>query len=123
MPKAVTPEMVADWLKGAEHRCPRFAEPVRWQKFLDDVRKFVEAGWLEKCARLDWTDRELFSVDRLFPFDNPASARTGLLAALKGREVRGLHPDCAVLGVPGVEENDALHSKHLQNFSRHHQQT
>lgn|SRR5262249_22231347 len=123
MATAVTKPMIADWLAGAERRCPRFAEPAHWKIFLDDVRKFVEADWLEKCAKLNWTDESLFNVDRLHPFGNPAPARTGLLPALRGRIVIGLHPDYARLAFPGAEDADALHPRHLQNISRHHNQS
>src|SRR5262249_29023400 len=102
MATTVTKQMVDAWLKDADRRRPYFAEPNHWGVFLADVRKFVDAGWLEKCDRLGWGDEALFFVDRLHPFNNPAPARTGLLPSLKGREVRGFHPDYAVLGYPGV---------------------
>src|SRR5262245_4593762 len=122
--RAVTKEMVAAWLNGADRRVPYFVgDPARWHLFLADVRKFAAGDWLEKFDRLGWSDEALFHVDRLHPFENPAVGRTGLLPALKGREVRGVHPDYAVLGVSGVVDNDALHPRHLQAFSRHHNQS
>jgi hypothetical protein len=93
----------------------------RWQTFIDDLRRFIADGWLDRAIKLEWLDLECFGVDPELPFDNPAPGRTGLVPALNGRVVAGLHPDYATIKNL-ADEDGCLHSRWLQNVSRHKQQ-
>jgi len=85
-----------------ERRCPDHVEVGRWQRAVEDGRRFL-AQWGEQAAALGWTARDLFGLhtppadphptyDRLSRYD-----ATGLLWLLEGRTVTALSSDTAVI--------------------------
>ena len=40
---------VGDWLRDADRHCPDGVASERWQVFVADTRKFLEAGWLNRA--------------------------------------------------------------------------
>ena len=121
MAKGIKSEQIKDWLADADLDPPFGVSAARWQIFLADARKFVADGWLDRAIKLEWLDLECFGVDPDQPFDNPAPGRTGLVTALAGRVVMGLHPDYATIK-NASDEDGRLHSRWLQVQSRHAKQ-
>ena len=108
---------VGDWLRDADRHCPDGVAAERWQVFVADTRKFLEAGWLNRALNCEWLDWEVFGVDAATPFDNPDPARTGLVPALGGRTLVGLNRDYGV--IRNLEDDDCkLHSRWLQYQAR-----
>ena len=118
MAKGIKREQFKSWLADADLDPPFGVSAARWQIFLADARKFVADGWLDRAFKLEWLDLECFGVDSETPFDNPAPGRTGLVPALNGRVVVGLHPDYATIKNLG-DEDGRMHSRWLQFQSRH----
>jgi hypothetical protein len=56
--------------------------PKRWQQFIDDIGRFLDAGWAEKASALGWGPLDLFGCDRERPFARLDHA--GLLWLLNG---------------------------------------
>ena len=54
----------------------------RWQCFVDDIGRFLGAGWAAEAAALDWGPLDLFGCDRERPFAR--IDRAGLLWLLNG---------------------------------------
>jgi hypothetical protein len=65
--------------------------PKRWQQFIDDIGRFLDAGWAEKASALGWGPLDLFGCDRERPFARLDHA--GLLWLLNGDRLAEL--DCA----------------------------
>jgi hypothetical protein len=119
--KGLKPDQIKNWLADADLDPPFGVSADRWESFLIDARRFVADGWLDRAVKLEWLDQEVFGVDPDQPFDNPAPGRTGLVTALAGRAVLGLHPDYAT--VKNINDDDGrLHSRWLQVVSRHAKQ-
>ena len=64
--------------------------PKRWQQFIDDIGRFLDAGWAEKASALGWGPLDLFGCDRERPFARLDHA--GLLWLLNGDRLAEL--DC-----------------------------
>jgi hypothetical protein len=56
--------------------------PKRWQQFIDDIGRFLDAGWAEEASALGWGPLDLFGCDREQPFARLDHA--GLLWLLNG---------------------------------------
>jgi hypothetical protein len=69
--------------------------PARWKRFLDDVRKFVEDGWLHRARKLGWDGSEIFGVDRRKPWGR--TGRMGLALLIGGGQVTALDGKDAVI--------------------------
>jgi hypothetical protein len=54
----------------------------RWQIFVDDCGRFLDAGWVKKAVALGWGPLDLFGCDRERPFARIDHA--GLLWLLNG---------------------------------------
>jgi hypothetical protein len=67
----------------------------RWQTFVDDCARFLDAGWAEKVAVLGWGPLDLFGCDRERPFARVGHA--GLLWLLNGDRLVELDGHCAVI--------------------------
>jgi hypothetical protein len=76
--------------------CPSGDVPgKRWQQFLDDIGRFLDAGWAEKAAALGWGPLDLFGCDRERPFARIDHA--GLLWLLNGDTLVELNRHTAVI--------------------------
>ena len=63
-------------------RPPADVPPRRWQRFVDDVGRFLDDGWAAEAAALGWGPLDLFGCDRERPFARIDHA--GLLWLLNG---------------------------------------
>jgi hypothetical protein len=63
-------------------RPPGDVPTKRWQQFIDDIGRFLDADWAEKAAALGWGPLDLFGCDRERPFARIDHA--GLLWLLDG---------------------------------------
>lgn len=118
MAKGLKAEQIKYWLADADLDPPFGVSADRWKSFLADARRFISDGWLDRAIKLEWLDLECFGVCPETPFDNPAAGRSGLVPALAGRIVTGIHPDYAT--VKNLADDDGrLHSRWLQ-FQSHH---
>jgi hypothetical protein len=85
-----------------ERRCPDHVEPDRWQRAVEDGRRFL-AQWGEQAAALGWTAKDLFGLfpvpEKPHPTFNRLSRydETGLCWLLEGRTVVALSSDTAVI--------------------------
>ena len=88
-----------------ESRCPEFVPVERWQRAVEDGRRFL-AQWGGPSAALCWTARDLFGLHtppakpapnyrRLSRYDE-----TGLIWLLRGRPVVALTADTAAIENP-----------------------
>jgi hypothetical protein len=121
MAKGIKSDQIKDWLAAADLDPPFGVSADRWKSFLADARRFISDGWLDRAIKLEWLDLECFGVDPETPFYNPAPGRTGLVPALAGRVVTGLHSDYATVKNL-ADEDGRLHSRWLQFQSRHKKQ-
>jgi len=67
----------------------------RWQTFIDDCGRFLDAGWAEKVVALGWRPLDLFGCDRERPFAHVGHA--GLLWFLNGDRLVELGRHAAVI--------------------------
>ena len=67
----------------------------RWQRFIDDCGRFLDAGWADKAVALGWGPLDLFGADRERPFAR--IDHMGLLWLCKGGTIIELYRDRAVL--------------------------
>jgi hypothetical protein len=85
-----------------ERRCPDFIEAERWQRAVEDARRFL-ASWGEQAHALGWTVQELFGLHPVPAKPHPSFQRlarydsTGLVWLLHGRPVVGMTTDSAVI--------------------------
>jgi hypothetical protein len=77
------------------HKAPGDVPARRWQCFIDDCGRFLDAGWAERAAALGWGPLDLFGCDRERPFARVD--HMGLLWLVSGGRVVELHRDRAVL--------------------------
>jgi hypothetical protein len=68
---------------------------LRWQQFVDDIGKFLDGGWAEKAAALNWGPLALFGCDRDKPFARVDCS--GLLWLLNGRRLVALSENTAAI--------------------------
>ncbi len=69
--------------------------PGRWQRFVDDIGRFLDNGFAEQAAALGWGPFDLFGCDRDRPFACIDGA--GLLWQLNGDRLVALTVDVAVI--------------------------
>ena len=101
---SVPPTLVAlqNVFTALERRCPDHVEPDRWQRAVEDGRRFL-AQWGEQAAALGWTAKDLFGLfpvpEKPHPTFNRLSRydETGLCWLLEGRTVVALSSDTAVI--------------------------
>lgn len=74
---------------------PADVTPGRWLQFIDDCGRFLDAGWADRAAVLDWHPLNLFGCDRERPFAR--LDRAGLLWLLNGGKLVALTRDTAVI--------------------------
>jgi hypothetical protein len=74
-------------LAGVPHR--------RWQRFIDDIGQFLDAGWAEKAVALSWGPLDLFGCDRQRPLAR--IDQQGLLWLLNGKKLVALTEDTATM--------------------------
>jgi len=55
---------------------PRHVPRHRWQRFIDDCGRFLDAGWADKAAALGWGPLQLFGCDRKRPYYVPHRGTT-----------------------------------------------
>jgi hypothetical protein len=92
----VGPRQWAEALARLDPAQQRADVPVgRWRTFIDDCRRFIDAGWAARAAALGWQPHDLFGCDRLRPFAR--IDRAGLLWLLCGRKLLALASDTAVI--------------------------
>ena len=78
-----------------ESRCPEFVPVERWQRAVEDGRRFL-AQWAGPAAALGWTARDLFGVPKASAKPHPSYNRLsrydriGLVWLLGGRPVVAL---------------------------------
>jgi hypothetical protein len=85
-----------------EARCPDHIEPGRWQRAVEDGRRFL-ARWGEQAAALGWTTQDLFGLHNVPDAPTPSYRRlsrydeTGLIWLLRGRPVVALTDSAAAI--------------------------
>jgi len=85
----------AKTLAALERRCPDYVEEERWQRAVEDGRRFL-TRWGEKAIALGWTARDLFGLHEPPEKPHPSYRRlsrydqTGLIWLLAGRPVVAL---------------------------------
>lgn len=57
----------------------------RWERFVDDVGRFLDDQWADKAAALGWGPLDLFGCDRDRPFARIGPC--GLLGLLNGNKL------------------------------------
>jgi hypothetical protein len=67
----------------------------RWQQFMNDIGRFLDAGWAEKASALGWRPLDLFGCDLERPFARIDHA--GLLWLLNGDRLAELDHHRAVI--------------------------
>ena len=67
----------------------------RWQRFIDDCGRFLDAGWADKAVALGWGPLDLFGADRERPFAR--IDHMGLLWLCNGSTIMELYRDRAIL--------------------------
>jgi hypothetical protein len=78
-----------------ESRCPEFVPVERWQRAVEDGRRFL-AQWGEQAEALGWTARDLFGLPQAPAKPHPSYSRLsrydciGLVWLLGGRPVVAL---------------------------------
>ena len=77
---------------------PRHVPRHRWQRFIDDCGRFLDAGWADKAAALGWGPLQLFGCDRKRPYYVP---HRGLLWEVNGGTVVDLRRDRAIIEIKG----------------------
>ena len=94
----------SDWVEGIACLDPERPPPDvprhRWRQFVNDCHSFLSASecWAEHAARLGWDAIALFGCAPRRPLDYSASA--GLLWAMNGDRLVGLHRDWAMIDMP-----------------------
>jgi len=90
-------KILREWAEGFARldpdRPPGDVPLVRWQRFVDDVGRFLDGGWAAKAAALGWGPLDLFGCDREKPFAQIDQA--GLLWLLNGNKLVALSEDAA----------------------------
>jgi hypothetical protein len=76
-------------------RPPCHIPPMRWGRFIDDCRRFLDEGWAAHAMALAWEPLELFGCDRIMPLAR--LDRAGLLWLLDGRKLLALTRDTAAI--------------------------
>ena len=88
-----------EWAEGYARlhpdRPPRGVPLGRWQRFVDDVGRFLDGGWAAEAWALGWGPLDLFGCDRERPFAGVDHA--GLLWLLDGRRLVELDRHRAVI--------------------------
>lgn len=88
-----------EWAEGFARldpdRPPGDVPPQRWQRFVDDIGRFLDSGFAEKAAALGWGPLDLFGCDRERPFARIDKA--GLLWLLNGDRPVALTADAVVI--------------------------
>jgi hypothetical protein len=93
--------IVQRWIAGVQRldyvRCPSAVPLIRWHLFLGDCHSFLSSSenWPERAAALGWDALALFGCHRSRPLEYLGSA--GLLWAINGGKLIGLHRDWAVI--------------------------
>jgi hypothetical protein len=95
-----------EWVRGVallhRHARPSSVPQHRWQLFLDDCARFLDAsdGWAERAARLGWGAEALFGCDQHRPLDQPGA---GLLWRVVGGRLTALYRTWAVVEINGAQ--------------------
>ena len=93
-----------DWIQGVarldHHRPPNDVPRLRWHQFVQDCQHFLSSpeNWAERAAQLGWDAVALFGCHPTRPLDYSGTA--GLLWAMNGGRLVGLHRDWAVIDMP-----------------------
>ena len=89
----------AEWAEGCEMldhtRPPADMPPSRWQRFVDDVRGFLDSEFCAHAAALGWRSDDLFGCDCDRPFARIDQA--GLLWLLNGDKLGALSENTAMI--------------------------
>src|SRR5262245_52976645 len=91
-----------DVLSVLESRCPDYVDADRWHRTIADGKRFVGL-WGGQASRLNWTNREVFRLQKLPAEQHPSYRRlsrydcVGLVWLLDGREVVALTADTATI--------------------------
>jgi len=92
-----------DWAEGFgrldPNRPPAGVPPKRWQRFIDDVGRFLDSSFCSVAAALGWGPHDLFGCDRDRPFARIDQA--GLLWLLNGDELVALSENTAIIETHG----------------------
>ena len=92
-------------LSELERRCPNHVDPARWQRAVEDGRRFL-AQWGEQAEALGWTARDLFGLHDVPANPHPTYQRlsrydcTGLIWLLQGCPVVALTEATAAIRMP-----------------------
>jgi hypothetical protein len=98
-----------------EARCPALVPGDRWQRCVEDGRRFL-VRWSDKAEALGWTARDLFGLHQPPAKPHPSYRRlsrydeTGLVWLLQGREVVALTETTA--SIRGAAGNITIYRKH-----------
>jgi hypothetical protein len=88
-----------------ESRCPEFVPVERWQRAVEDGKRFL-AQWGDPAAALGWTAHDLFGLHTPADRPHPTYSRlsrydcTGLIWLLEGRSVVALTDSVAAIENP-----------------------
>jgi hypothetical protein len=100
-----SPARYGQVMTALEVRCPNLVPVERWQRAVDDGRRFL-ARWGEQAEALGWTANDLFGLHRLPTAPHPSYTRlsrydeTGLIWLLCGRKVVALTEATAAIQNP-----------------------
>jgi hypothetical protein len=92
-------------LAALEARCPDHIEPGRWQRAVEDGRRFL-GTWGEQAHAFGWTARDLFGLHKPPTAPHPSYDRlsrydaTGLVWLLDGHSVTALSSETAAIRWP-----------------------
>jgi hypothetical protein len=98
-------EPYARTLSALEARCPDYIEPGRWQRAVEDGRRFL-GTWGEQAHAFGWTARDLFGLHKPPTRPHPSYSRlsryddTGLVWLLEGHSVTALSSETAAIRWP-----------------------
>jgi hypothetical protein len=91
-----------DWAEGLARldpsRPPHGVSLARWHEFIDDVGRFLDAGWARRATALGWGPNDLFRCDPRCPATRKDTA--GLLWLLGGGELVALTATSAAVRLP-----------------------
>jgi hypothetical protein len=91
-----------EWAEGFARldpdRPPADVPPKRWQRFVDDVGRFLDSPFCAVAASLGWRQHDLFGCDRDRPFAR--IDQCGLLWLLDGANPLALTENAATIEMP-----------------------
>jgi hypothetical protein len=89
--------VLADAFAALEQRCPDAVPVDRWQRAVEDGRRFL-GQWAEQAERLGWTPDDLFGLHPTAPMRR--YDHMGLVWLLGGGKVVALTTDTTTIRMP-----------------------